>query len=278
MIGASHSARWDNIGRAAWRNISTFLWTLMGVLWAEGIYPMEHVHRTVNTSTSKRVCRAKSYRHIWSFPILTDLSGWPCQTLHQVGSGGASQVWESMKAPSSRFIVALARFLISIASLIQCVCLLFSDPIIFALSQSMMCLFFLQWSDMTEFCCSAFPLSVRVNLPAVTFSHCVWWSFFLMLNGLPVSPMYVWWQVLRGISYMALHFLSCSMLSFGWTRCWRSLVCGFTAVCIFWCFISNLMFEQKKKKNYVWTIDIINLVELLGVGLSWRTHNIVQPK
>lgn len=119
------------------------------------------------------------------------------------------QVCESMYAPSSLFMVLGLRFLISIDSLIQRWYLLFSCCMTFALSQSMMWFSLLQWSVMADlrFSCVALSFIALVCLCSVSFSHSFLCSFFLMLNVLPVSPIYDLLHDRHGISYMTLHLL-----------------------------------------------------------------------
>ena len=80
-----------------------------------------------------------------------------CQ-IWQGGHASCLQVCDSMNAPSSRFVVLLARFLISVASIIQHWCLLLSVWMTLALSQSIMGFSLFQWSVMADsaFSCNVF--------------------------------------------------------------------------------------------------------------------------
>lgn len=103
---------------------------------------------------------------------------------------------------------------------------------IFVLSQSMTWFVLLQRSVIADlrFSYSAFSLCVLVSRADVFFSHSFWCSFFLVLNVLPVSPIYVLLHEPHVISYITLQFGSCSIWSWGWTRSCCSCMCGFTAV------------------------------------------------
>ena len=101
-----------------------------------------------------------------------------CQ-IWQGGHASCLQVCDSMNAPSSRFVVLLARFLISVASIIQHWCLLLSVWMTLALSQSIIWFSLLQWSETADlaFSCNALSLVTRVCLLSVSFSQSLWCSF-----------------------------------------------------------------------------------------------------
>ena len=77
----------------------------------------------------------------------------------------APQVWESVDAPSTLFIVFGLHFLISIASFIQRWYRLFSCLMTLALSQSMIWFSLLQWSVMADlrFSCLALSFIARLS-------------------------------------------------------------------------------------------------------------------
>ena len=115
-------------------------------------------------------------------------------------------------SPSSRFMTGVV-FRIHMASLIHLVFLLHSLSIIVAPSQSRKQLFLSAWSviaDLALFC--------SVNRLVVMFSTSSLCSSSLVLNVLPVSPIYIymWLQLFQGIWYTQCVFLL-STLSFGCT-------------------------------------------------------------
>ena len=101
-----------------------------------------------------------------------------------------SHTCERVYAPSSLLMVFPPRLRISIASLIQRWYLLLSAVMILALSQSMMWLLILQWSDIADLrllsCAFCLCARVRRAAPFHIPSLC---SFLLVEKLRPVSPM-----------------------------------------------------------------------------------------
>lgn len=95
---------------------------------------------------------------------------------------------------------------------------------------------------------------------------------------------------LHGISYIAMPFLSCSILSLGCARSCRSFVCGFTAVSIL-CFLMILCFCDSPDVSYghyifvflvccvlffsfayfpfIWLVVFLELWPFLHIGRVW---------
>ena len=100
--------------------------------------------------------------------------------------------------PSSRFMTGVV-FQIHVASLIHLAFLYMS--ITFALSQSMMQLFLSAWSVIADLRSITVDtlFSSLVNNLVMMFSTSFLCSSSLVPNVLPVSPIYVWLQLLQGI-------------------------------------------------------------------------------
>ena len=119
---------------------------------------------------------------------------------------------------SSRFTTGVV-FRIHTASLIQLAFLLHSLSITFVPSQSMMQLFLSAWSVIADLCSITVDtlFCSLVNRLVVMFSTSFLYSYSLVSNVHPVSPIYVWLQLLQGIWYTQSVFLLFSTLSFGCT-------------------------------------------------------------
>ena len=105
-------------------------------------------------------------------------------------------------SPSFRFMTVVV-FRIHMASLIHLAFPLQSLSITFAISQSVMQLFLCVWSVIADLCSIAVDtlFSSLVNRLVVMFSISVLCSSSLVPNVLPISPIYVWLQLLQGIWY-----------------------------------------------------------------------------
>ena len=91
--------------------------------------------------------------------------------------------------------------------------------ITFVPSQSMMQLFLSAWSVIADVCSITVDtlFCSLVNRLVVMFSTSFLYSYSLVSNVHPVSPIYVWLHLLQGIWYTQSVFLLFSTLSFGCT-------------------------------------------------------------
>lgn len=111
-----------------------------------------------------------------------------------------------------------------------------------AFSQSMIWFSLLQWSVLANLWCSCCAFFIAC-LIVVSFSHSFWCPFFfLAINLLPVSRVYVSLRDWHGISYTTLHLLRC-ILSLGWTSLFQSVVCGLPGVLML-CFLEVLLMRS----------------------------------